>query len=263
MNNNLSNDNNALKDNKTLENDSSNNILDINILKSKIQSAEDFLNNLKEENILFLNQKNLSDKNYSIKEFSVIKNYLNTSELSKILNFTFLSFVNTTYINLTANELNFIPSEFSNLLNLEILILNNNKISKIENLENLSKLKRLELRSNRIKEFSGLENKQQLEILTLSCNLIKQIEEEKFYDFPSLKEIGLFGNFLGDEKNMEENARELDKVLELLVKKASNITSIYLGGNHFLHMDLDYIKKRINDFCFKKLIKLDGQLLNK
>ena len=250
----------------TIENDRnqeitfSNNFIDITIIRNHLKSADDFLKNLKEENLINLNDN--KNQKYFIKEFSVIKNFLNSLELSKILNFSFLTFENTTYFDMTATELTFIPKEINNLLNLETLILNYNKINKIENLVNLSKLKRLGLRSNRIREIEGLENKNNLQILTLSCNLLENIDDENFCDFPSLNEIGLFGNFLGDENNKEENYKQLDKVLDLLSRRASNLSSIYLGGNHFLHLDQAELRKRIKEYNFKSLNKLDGQYLN-
>ena len=242
--------------------ESSNGLIDINILRNHIKSAEEFLNNIIEENIISVNNIDDHNKKYFIKEFSVVKNFLTSLELSKILSFPFLNFDQTIYLNLTANELTFIPKEFNNLIKLETLILNNNKINKIENLENLSHLKRLELRNNKVKEFKGLENKQNIEILSLSCNLLEKIEEENFFEFPKLKEIGLFGNFLGDEKNLEENSKQLDKVLDLLLRKAGNLSSIYIGGNHFLHLTQAEIRRKIKEYKFKILSKLDGQNLD-
>lgn len=260
--------NNNIKTNKTVNenkssDESANDLIDINILRNNIKSAEDFLNNLKAEKIIELNNtEEEQNKIYFIKEFSVIKNYLNSLELSKILLLPFFNFKKTIYLNLTANELTFIPKDISNLCCLESLILNNNKISKIENLENLINLRRLELRSNKIKEFQGLANKPNLETLSLSCNLLQKIDEENFFEFPSIKEIGLFGNFLGDEKNAEENSKQLDKVLDLLSRKAWNLFSLYLGGNHFLHLDLVEVKRKIKECKFKNLSKLDGQTLD-
>lgn len=263
--NNISNDNQKTENEIKSANESSENLIEINILRNNIKSAEDFLNNLKQEKIVNINNDENSEnisKIYSIKEFSVIKNFLNSPELSKILSFDFFNFEKTTYLNLTANDLTFIPKEFRSLVNLETLILNNNKIIKIENLEGLSNLRRIELRSNKIKEFEGLENKEKLEILSLSCNLLEKIEEKNFCEFPSLKEIGLFGNFLGNEQNMEENLKQLGIVLDLLSRKAGNVSSIYLGGNHFLHLDQAEIHRKIKEFHFKNLSKLDGQNLN-
>lgn len=68
----------------------------------------------------------------------------------KFLFFPKFNFNQTIYLNFTANSLVTIPLELGLLINLETLILNNNKITKIENLENLVLLKRLELRSNQI-----------------------------------------------------------------------------------------------------------------
>jgi len=261
------------KNNNSKASDNFNNIsskflidIDVNIIRNNIKSAEDFLNKLISEKTIELdNLDKIYDdlnKKYSIKEFSLIINYLNSTELRKILVFTFLNFENTTYLNLTANDLTFIPREISNLQSLETLILNNNKINIIENLENIRNLKRLELRCNKVKEFIGLGNKPYLKTLSVSCNLLEKIEEENFYDFPCLQEIGLFGNFLGDEKNPEENLSQLDKLLDMLSRKAANLSSIYLGGNHFLHLNQTEVMRKISEYKFKNLSKLDGQNLN-
>lgn len=235
--------------------------IDINILKNNIKTAEDFLKYFEENKIKLHDDLNNEYINH-IRDFTIIKNYLTTPEISKIFNFNYFQFENSKYINLTANEIITIPIEFNNLFNLEVLILNNNKIKHIENLENLRKLTRLELRSNKIKEFIGLDNKPNLEILSLSCNLLEKIEEDFFPEFGKLKEIGLFGNFLGNDKNMEENMKYFDKLMSVIFKKASNIESIYIGGNHFLHFEQLDLLKKIKNLNFKNLKKLDGQFIN-
>ena len=91
-----------------------------------------------------------------------------------------------------------IPSEIKNLKNLEILILNNNKISKIENLDEMNNLYRLELRSNRIEEFENLKSLENLKFLTLSCNIIKELKTENIGNCYKMEELCLFGNYLGN-----------------------------------------------------------------
>jgi len=61
-----------------------------------------------------------------------------------------------------------IPKEIAFCSNLERLILNNNKIKKIDNLETLASLKSLELRSNRIEKWENLEKLTNLVIVCLS-----------------------------------------------------------------------------------------------
>lgn len=130
------------------DNDSSHveDVININILRNKINTFEDFIKYI-EESKLFDNE---SDKTYFVRSFSVVKNYLTSSHVSKIFVFPKFNFNQTIYLNFTANSLVTIPLELGLLINLETLILNNNKITKIENLENLVLLKRLELRSNQI-----------------------------------------------------------------------------------------------------------------
>ena len=169
------------------------NSLDITIQRNNIKTSEDFFNYVEKNKIFSLDQ---ADDIY-INELSIIKNYLTTIEFSKILNFTKLNFNNFKYLNFTANELTNIPSEFNSFINLEILILNNNKIKIIENLENIKTLKRLEMRANKILKFENLSNKPNLEYLSVSCNFLTKINIEECDDLFNLKELGLFGNYLG------------------------------------------------------------------
>ena len=90
-----------------------------------------------------------------------------------------------------------IPEEINELINLECLIFNNNKIKSIANLEKLRNLKQLELRSNKIEKIENLENNENLFTLTLSCNLISEINEKELSYLCKLEEFGLFGNYLG------------------------------------------------------------------
>ena len=126
-----------------------------------------------------------------------------------------------------------IPAEIEMLTNLETIIFNNNKLRKIENLDKLSELKRIEFRTNRITEFENLNNLKKLNQLTVSCNLIKSMDDNKIEDLPNLRELGLFGNFLGDENNEEINFDLFHKFLITISNKMINLRIIYLGGNHF------------------------------
>jgi len=76
-----------------------------------------------------------------------------------------------------------------------------------------------------------------------------------------LKEIGLFGNYLGIE-NEEENLKQLENLFQIFQKNARELTSIYIGGNHFLHLDYSIIIEKIKKFNFNKLNKLDGQFID-
>jgi Leucine-rich repeat (LRR) protein len=78
--------------------------------------------------------------------------------------------------------------------------LNNNKISKIENLENIKSLIHIELRMNKIEEISGLKNLSELKYLTLSSNLLKTVPPQEIGQWDNLTELGLFGNYISKIK---------------------------------------------------------------
>lgn len=197
---------------------------DIFIAKGNINTYEEMVEAVKQQ----------KSKKF-IKSLVIIKNYV-TFDVIDNFYFNFKEDLqNLTKINLTANKLNKIPNCFNDLKNIEIIVLNNNKIEVIENLDNLTKLKRLELRGNKIKKIQGLEHNKDLELLTLSSNLITKINKDDFPEDPfnNMKELGLFGNYLGDENNEEENLNQLKELASLLAEKFPNITALYIGGNHF------------------------------
>lgn len=126
---------------------------------------------------------------------------------------------------------------FLSFTNLKFLNLNKNKISKIENLHNLKNLEKLELRANQIKTIENLDNNKSLKYLTLSCNLIDNINNDSFPELPSVEEFGIFGNYLGNKENQQENQNILQNFCLLLNLKMKKLNAIYLGGNHFSHIE--------------------------
>ena len=74
-------------------------------------------------------------------------------------------------------------------LNLEVLWLNNNKISKIEGIDHMNSLIELNLALNNIKKIgSGLSSLSNLKLLNLSANSIDKLEEiTNLQALPSLK----------------------------------------------------------------------------
>lgn len=81
-----------------------------------------------------------------------------------------------TSLALSKNELEKIPKELRNLLELEILDLSSNKIMWINNLGNLAKLKILDLSFNPINQIQNLTMLSKLEILSLTSTNISKIE---------------------------------------------------------------------------------------
>ena len=240
-------------------NNTNNKKIIINITKKYINKYEDFIEYLKKnyENEFYKNNNNI------IKKISIIKNYLTTNEFEKILlNYPINKNLNNIKkINLTANNLNLIPKNISQLINLNHLILNNNKITEINFLSELKNLEILELKGNQLISINGIftkENNNKIKKLTVSCNLIKSINENMLNKNIFLEELGLFGNFLGDEKNIENNKAILIELCEILNKNFCNLKHIYIGGNHFSSIENlnDIIKNKI-----PKLITIDGKNL--
>jgi hypothetical protein len=143
---------------------------------------------------------------------------------------------------------------------LEVLILNNNKIKKLENLDNISKLRRLEVRGNRLQVLEGIGNLTKVEYLTVSCNTIKSVRLDGLTDYPNLNEIGLFGNYLGDETDNQKNKVIFEELINALTTRAPNIKVIYIGGNHFVNLN-DYVKTYIRE-KFKHIERIDGENIN-
>jgi len=95
-----------------------------------------------------------------------------------------------------ANELNEMPKELNYFCNLQILIINNNKVNKIENIDKCIHLIKLEMRSNRIKNIENLMQLDKLKFLSVSSNMLSSFKN--IAKFQELDELGLFGNFLGN-----------------------------------------------------------------
>ena len=243
--------------------------MEIKINKQYIHTKEDFIKYIKEQNKDI--NPNIFDEKKIFENIILVKNYITTKDLNDILQLEMFKFSlnKIIKINLTANNLESIPEIFRSLSELKIVILNNNKIQKISNLENLSKLEKLELRGNKITKIENLNYLQKLNVLTLSCNLINNIEENDFPKIDELKELGLFGNYLGIEnkkfdKTINENNIELLKKFSIIIKsKFKSLKGLYIGGNFFTN--LINISNDNND-NYKNIIKsilptiiIDGQ----
>ena len=122
------------------------NKLILKIVKGYINNKEDFFNYI-DKNFPGLFKE---EDNKKIEEIIIIKNYLTTIELNLIIDNIKNFISNLVKLNLTANNLDLIPENFQILQNMKILILNNNKIRKLEHLNKMNELERLELRGNKI-----------------------------------------------------------------------------------------------------------------
>lgn len=216
--------------------------MEIKISKGYIKTKDDFIKAIKEKDKEIDVEK--EDKNIRYEKVILIKNYLISEEFNDILSLPIFKYSlnKLIKINLTANELETIPPIFLSLTELKILTLNNNKIKRIENLENLSKLEKLELRGNKIKIIEGINNLNSLCTFTLSCNLINIINENDLPKLHSLKELGLFGNYIGlENKTMDleinkKNIECLENLLRIIKEKFENLEQLYIGGNYITNL---------------------------
>jgi len=200
----------------------------LKIIKAYLNNKDDFFKYV-DTNYPDLFKK---DNNKIIEEIIIIKNYLTTNELNSIIEDIFNYLSNLIKLNLTANNLTLIPDNFTKLTNLKILILNNNKITKIQNLNNMNELERLELRGNKIEKIEGLNFPHKIKTLTLSSNLIKLIEKNDLSKNDYLEELGIFGNYLGDNENEINNKQILNDICKILSQNFINLKSLYIGGNY-------------------------------
>lgn len=261
-------------------------------LASFLESEQNILNTYKmskyktiTSNKLINNDDKYKDLNLvlELKEFCenlekiyFIRNYIESHQLIKILDE--LNGKKIKILNFTANCISIIPIEINSLENLEVLVLNNNKIKFVENICGLKQLKRLELKGNSINEISNesvdfLIKSQNLEFLSLSCNLLTteslknfiflensiNIYVNKITERSNLKELGLFGNKLGLENYLLEEHKSLRNEcdLNILSKNLSlfypNLEILYISGNGFANEK--NLKNIINkDNSLKKIV---------
>ncbi|CAI2378034.1 unnamed protein product [Moneuplotes crassus] len=106
-------------------------------------------------------------------------------------------------IYLSVNDIEEIPPCLTMVKNtLEKLILSRNAIKwaeSSETLKSLVNLRHLELQGNLIKriQYEDINALEKLEYLSLSCNKLETVEGMP--EWPNLKFLGLFGNYLGEE----------------------------------------------------------------
>lgn len=121
---------------------------------------------------------------------------------------------------------------------IQILLLQNNLIEKIENLSKLKELKYINLALNNISLIEGLENCESLEKIDMTCNFI---DAENFLEScwnikkcPSLKEIYLTGNPCTD----------FGKFREILIAVADNLQ--FIDGKEILPSERIVAKQNYN-----------------
>ena len=131
-------------------------------------------------------------------------------------------FTSLTWLCLSANALQHIPSTLSQLCNLKHLFISNNKIQRIENLDNCKQLESIDLRHNQLQEISGISHLSRLSSLSVSANNISDISLENFPPECGLVFLGLYGNDIAD----------FHKII-LIVERMSNLSKLFIGANPF------------------------------
>ena len=225
---------------------------EIKITKGNINTKDDFI--LQVEKTY---HKSVIENKQNINVIIVIKNYLSSIELEKLLVYSSISYCTSTLtkLNLTANNLTEIPQSFLSLTSMTQLILNNNKITKIDNLSNMILLERLELRGNKIEVIENLDNNKNIKTLTLSSNLIKNINKDTFPKNDMLIELGLFGNFIGDNSKEDNNNTILIDTIKIIGEHCPSLQSIYIGGNYI--SQINTLKEIIQTYI-KNIKTIDG-----
>ena len=132
---------------------------------------------------------------------------INNDNINDLDNCDFLTITKLKILQHT--HINFLLDKLYKFTNLEILILDNNKITEIYGLDNLINLKELHLYSNKITEIKGLDNLVNLEKLLLSNN--KLIEIKGLCNLVNLKELYLHYNQITEIKGLK-NLASLEKL---------------------------------------------------
>lgn len=127
----------------------------------------------------------------------------------------------------------------------------------------MTQLERLELRGNQITKIEGLDALKHLKLLTLSNNQIKSIAKEEMPELPELNDLGLFGNYIGNndkgtDTNTDSNNKSLINLCILISTKMPNLKSIYLGGNIISSIKTNDDIIKIAKENIKSLERFDG-----
>jgi Leucine-rich repeat (LRR) protein len=150
-----------------------------------------------------------------------LKSLLNTNEYVEYEGKIILPFGTEQIINLSCqNIINLSQIKgLENLINLNKLYLNFNKITEIEGLFNLINLKALHLQGNKIRKIKGLEQLKNLEYLYLNNNEIIKIQG--IANLSSLKLLMIYDNRIPEIKKLEHLSN-----LEILNSRNNRISEI-------------------------------------
>ena len=157
--------------------------------------------------------------------------------------------VNTITLDLSYQQLDYIPKEINQLTNLQGLHLNHNQITKIQNLGNLINLRDIHLYNNPITKIQNLDNLTNLQYLSLSDSQITQIQN--LDNLTNLQELVLCNNKITQIQNLDNlinlqnlylNDNQIIKIQNL--DKLTKLQLLYLSDNKITH--LQNLDKLIN-----------------
>ena len=157
-------------------------------------------------------------------------------------------------IDLSSNNLEFVPIILTELPQLQIVRIHGTKISNMDNLEKLSNLVELHLYGNRIKKIENLENLSQLRVLNLAYNQINKIEGLE--NLRKLQELFLDRNYI---KKIEGIDR-LEKLIILFlesneISEFDNKSMENLNNLNFLFLNENPLTPQ-SWICYKKWSRL-------
>lgn len=170
-----------------------------------------------------------------------------------------------------ATEVDFNHSRIGKLENLEtlrcveVLILRENLIKKIENISMLTTLKEVEFYDNQITKIENLDSLVNLEILDISFNRLSRIEN--LHNLVKLKKLFLVNNKLSKIENLEKlvNLEMLElgsnkiRVIENL-DSLVNLKNLFLGKNRISKLEnLGRLEKlELLSIQSNRIVKLEG-----
>mmetsp|Transcript_13784 Transcript_13784/g.33932 ORF Transcript_13784/g.33932 Transcript_13784/m.33932 type:complete len:438 (+) Transcript_13784:520-1833(+) len=99
------------------------------------------------------------------------------------------------------NAVGLVEGEWGHFKNLEVLWVNNNRISRMEHLQDLSRIKEIFMQDNRIVSLEGLSTFKFLKVLRAGNNRIRNLDKQLgvLSRFAFLKELDLFDNPVAEE----------------------------------------------------------------
>lgn len=171
-------------------------------------------------------------------------------------------------VHITGNNFSEVPSDtFNRGTVVEVLMLNNNKITTVGGFQNMVHLNKLKMRHNLINEIKPdwFVNCSAMRILDFSHNLIKQLDAKTFHHLKRIKHVHLNSNLI--RKIGSKTFERLKDLKQLSLKhNLLKVINADIFGSNVLSMDmlmlsansLNYIGKDVMNKLTLKELKIDG-----